>query len=97
MKVFMALRIAVNNELLVLDQFLREDPIKNLSSDGSLAIISFHSLEDKIVAEHFKRWEKRKLGKQAFKKVITPSAEELEENSASASAKLRIFMKTMAE
>ena len=55
---------------------------------------SFHSTEDKIVADHFNRWKKLKYGDQIFKKVVTPSKEELKENPASKSAKLRGFMRT---
>ena len=93
MKIFMALRIAVNSELLVLENFLSKDPINNLTDDGSIAIISFHSLEDKIVSDNFKRWKIRKLGDEYTKKVITPGEKELSKNPASSSAKMRIFVK----
>ena len=93
----MALRIAVNSELLVLENFLSKDPINNITEDGSIVIISFHSLEDKIVANHFKRWNIRKLGKEYTKKVVIPSELELSENSASTSAKMRMFVKNQQE
>jgi 16S rRNA (cytosine1402-N4)-methyltransferase len=93
MKIFMALRITVNSELLLLEKFLEKDPINLLSDIGSIAIITFHSTEDKIVADHFSRWKRRKYGKSLFKNVVTPSDIELKENTASASAKMRIFTK----
>mmetsp|Transcript_29439 Transcript_29439/g.26006 ORF Transcript_29439/g.26006 Transcript_29439/m.26006 type:complete len:152 (+) Transcript_29439:509-964(+) len=93
MKVFMALRIAVNNELIVLDQYLYKTPILDMKEDASMVILTFHSTEDQIVSNHFKRWTKLKYGKQAFKSVITPTTAELEENPASRSAKLRVFIR----
>jgi len=93
MKVFMALRITVNDELLILDKFLEKDPINLLAANGSMVVLTFHSSEDKIVSDHFRRWQRRKYGEQVFKKVITPSELELNENPASASAKLRAFVR----
>lgn len=100
----MALRINVNSELTNLEYFFEKlgnffgklsytDIDKQLAKDGSVAIISFHSLEDKIVLEAFKKWENRKIGKMVSKKPLTPSEQEIEENSASKSAKLRMFVK----
>lgn len=66
-----------------------------MANDGSMVIITFHSEEDRIVSDHFKRWTRRKWGKQIFKRVVTPSDEELEENPASRSAKLRVFVKDL--
>ncbi|CAI2372931.1 unnamed protein product [Moneuplotes crassus] len=93
MKVFMALRISVNNELIVLDEYLYKNPVLGMAKNGSMVIISFHSTEDQVVAKHFRRWKKLKYGQEVFKKVLTPSKEELEENPASRSAKMRVFMK----
>ena len=96
MKVFMALRINVNTELITLETFLYKlDISRILAPNGSIAIISFHSLEDKIILKHFKNWENRKLGKMVSKRPVTPSELELEQNSASKSAKLRMFIKNI--
>lgn len=89
-KTFQALRIAVNDELSVLKESLNSW-WEHLSPGGRLAVITFHSLEDRIV----KQWmvnqteEKRVI----TKKPITPSDEELKSNPRSRSAKLRIIEK----
>jgi 16S rRNA (cytosine1402-N4)-methyltransferase len=85
-RTFQALRIAVNQELTALEEGL-EKAYKILKPGGRLAVISFHSLEDRIV----KRFAKEKTGKA--EKPITPSEEEREENPRSRSAKLRIIKK----
>ena len=101
---FQALRIEVNNELEVLENVL--DDLKNLLKEGGkLAIITFHSLEDRIVKNKFKTWQdpctcknlpvcicgKKSEGKSL--KKIFPSNEEIELNPRSKSAILRIFEK----
>ena len=103
-KIFQALRIEVNNELKVLESVLPQ-AIKLLKKGGRLSVITFHSLEDRIVKNIFKKYsevdqllkgekdipeEYRPLIKLVNKKPIVPSAEEIKENSRSASAKLRI-------
>ena len=55
-------------------------------------VITFHSLEEKLVSQAMARWRKAKLGDLGTKKVITPSEEELEENPASKSAQLHSFI-----
>lgn len=87
-KYFMALRLAVNSELEVLAETL---PVmmKALNSGGRLAVISFHSLEDRIVKNIFR--DNEALGKSVYKKVVVPTQEECEKNSRSRSAKLRVF------
>lgn len=98
--VFQALRIEVNNELDSLKQML-EDAISLLKTNSTLSIITFHSLEDKIVKSFFKELTKSsipsKLPIQEVKKYnikqIKPSAEELEQNKRSRSAKLRTLTK----
>jgi len=55
-------------------------------------VITFHSLEEKLVSQAMARWRKAKLGDVATKKTILPSEEELEENSRSRSAKLFSFL-----
>lgn len=104
---FQAIRIACNRELEVLRNSL-EDFIGLLNPGGRLCIITFHSLEDRIVKNAFKEAEnpctcpsefpvcvcgKTPLGSCTTRKPILPSAKELEENSRSKSAKLRVFAK----
>ncbi|MBI4709394.1 MAG: 16S rRNA (cytosine(1402)-N(4))-methyltransferase RsmH [Candidatus Portnoybacteria bacterium] len=91
-KTFQALRIAVNDELNNLNKFLSV-AIDALDSGGRLAIISFHSLEDRIVKNFFK--EKKQEGGITIltKKVVTPSQEEILNNPRSRSAKLRAAIK----
>lgn len=104
-KIFQAIRIEVNNELSVLESVLPE-AINLLNKGGRICVITFHSLEDKIVKKIFKKYsevdemvkglpqipdEYKPLIKIVNKKVILPSQKELEENSRSASAKLRVI------
>ena len=89
-KTFQALRIAVNDELGALKIFL--DQIPNLiNKKGVLGIISFHSLEDRIVKLKFREWKEEGLGEIITKKPIPPTDEEIKDNPRSRSAKLRIF------
>lgn len=92
-KTFQAIRIAVNNELEGLQETILKIP-KYLEKDGRIAIISFHSLEDRIVKQTFKQLEERGDGIIITKKPIIPSAEELVQNPRARSAKLRIFQKS---
>ncbi len=104
-KIFQALRIEVNKELDVLASVLPE-AIDLLKKGGRMSVITFHSLEDRIVKNTFKKFsevpdilkglpdipeEYKPKIKIINKKPITPSAKELEENSRSHSAKLRII------
>ena len=57
-----------------------------------LMVITFHSLEEKLVSQAMARWKKAKLGDLATKKPVEPSQEEIEENSRSKSAKLYSFI-----
>ena len=106
-KTFQALRIAVNGELEILERFIR-DAADVLKKDGRLAVITFHSLEDRIVKQTF-----QKLAGKCFcpprlpqcacganreveiltRKPIVPSEPELEENPRARSAKLRACLK----
>lgn len=91
-RVFQALRIAVNHELENLESFLGQ--AKNyLKPGGRLVVISFHSLEDRIVKQAFRQWMKDGEGKVITKRPVIAGAEELENNRASRSAKLRTWEK----
>ena len=106
-RTYQAIRIECNRELDVLRDTL-DDMIELLNPGGRLCIITFHSLEDRIVKTSFKKNEnpctcppsfpvctcgKESKGKVITRKPILPTAEEMEENSRSKSAKLRIFEK----
>ncbi len=106
-KVFQAIRIELNAELDVLKNGL-DDMIDSLENDGIISIITFHSLEDRIVKKKFKTYENpctcprefpvcvcgnKSKGKVVNRKPIIASVEEQEANSRSKSAKLRVFRK----
>ena len=104
-KVFQAIRIEVNQELEILEQSLL-DAFSLLNSGGRISVITFHSLEDRIVKNVFKKLTEedevsKKLptiktnqkAKLITKKPIIPSEEELEKNRRSRSAKLRVIEK----
>ena len=91
-KVFQALRIEVNQELEVLRQVLPQ-AVNILYTHGRLVVISFHSLEDRIVKQFFQKQENLKKLKIINKKVIIASSEELLSNPKSRSAKLRVIEK----
>lgn len=86
---FMALRLVVNRELEVVEQVL---PLlmEQMQDEGRIAVITFHSLEDRIVKNLFKDSE---AGFLVNKKVIVPTEEECKINTRARSAKLRIFQK----
>jgi 16S rRNA (cytosine1402-N4)-methyltransferase len=88
---FMALRIAVNDELRGLEAAL-EHLAAGLKSNGRLLILTFHSLEDRIVKWSFKE-HLQLLGEPLFKRVLEPSPEEEKANPRSRSAKLRVFVR----
>jgi 16S rRNA (cytosine1402-N4)-methyltransferase len=90
-KTFQAIRIAVNDELNSLKEGLRKG-YERLSTDGIMAVISFHSLEDRIVKEFYKN-KALALEATVTKKPITASEEELLNNPRARSAKLRILRK----
>ena len=91
-RTFQALRIAVNEELSALSEGLKVS-FKVLASRGRLAVISFHSLEDRIVKNYFKELGTNGLAEVLTKKPIVPSEQEESENPRSRSAKLRIIQK----
>jgi 16S rRNA (cytosine1402-N4)-methyltransferase len=87
-RTFQALRIAVNDELNNLKKVLPQT-LEILEKNGKLAIISFHSLEDRIVKNFFRQKAKEGSLKILTKKPIRPTQEEVELNPRSRSAKLR--------
>lgn len=89
-KYFMGLRLAVNHELDVLSEALPK-MMNQLNEGGRLAVITFHSLEDRIVKNLFR--DSKDLGFPVNKRVIVPTDQECEVNSRSRSAKLRIFQR----
>lgn len=106
-RIFQAIRIEVNGELKGLDELLRQVALR-LNSGGRIAVITFHSLEDRIVKQVFKDLSEgcicpkyfpvctcnhKQVGKVLHKKAILPSEEEMLQNPRSQSAKLRIFEK----
>lgn len=91
-RVFQALRIAVNSELESLKIALPK-AVSLLVGGGRLAVISFHSLEDRIVKQSFLNFQELNLGKVITEKPISPSLVEKVENRRSRSAKLRVFEK----
>lgn len=110
-RTFQAIRIECNRELDVLRNSL-EEMIRFLNPGGRICIITFHSLEDRIVKSAFKKQENpctcppgfpvcmcgnNPLGRVVTRKPVLPSAQEMEENSRSKSAKLRIFERTERE
>ena len=106
-RTFQAIRIELNQELSVLTKAL-DQMAGLLKPGGRLCIITFHSLEDRIVKLRFREWEhpctcppdfpvcvcgKKSQGQVVTRKPVLPGKEELEENSRSKSAKLRVFEK----
>ena len=106
-RTFQAIRIACNRELDVLADSL-DEMMDRLAPGGRFCVITFHSLEDRIVKTPFRRWEnpctcppefpvcvcgRKPMGRCVSRKAILPSKEELDHNKRSASAKLRIFEK----
>ncbi|MEQ1723888.1 MAG: 16S rRNA (cytosine(1402)-N(4))-methyltransferase RsmH [Pseudobdellovibrio sp.] len=87
-KAFQALRIAVNDEFNVLDQFLKDIP-EMLNPNGRVAILSFHSGEDRRVKKSFQFFKRSGVYKEVAEDFIRPSPEEQRANSRSTSAKLR--------
>lgn len=91
-RTFQALRIAVNDELGALQDVLQKG-IAHLVPGGRFAIITFHSIEDRIVKHYFREQEQLGVGSRIHKKPIIPTADEIKQNPRARSAKLRTFQK----
>lgn len=91
-RIFQSLRIFINDELSALNDAL-EKSFKILSVGGKIAVISYHSLEDRIVKNFFKKIGREKQGR-TFKKPIGPKRFETQKNPSARSAKLRVLWKT---
>ena len=98
-KVFQALRIEVNRELLILPDTLLQ-ALRLIEPGGRIGVISYHSLEDRVVKNIFREWEnKEKIVeygyglRRLFKKPIIPLAEEIRQNPRARSAKMRFSEK----
>jgi 16S rRNA (cytosine1402-N4)-methyltransferase len=91
-RTFQALRIAVNQELENLEKLLTAAPVL-LNKNGLIAIISYHSLEDRIVKNDFRQNGANGIYNIITKKPLVPSQEEIAENNRARSAKLRIAQK----
>jgi 16S rRNA (cytosine1402-N4)-methyltransferase len=91
-KTFQALRIAVNNELGVLETFIK-DGVSLLTPGGRMAIITFHSIEDRVVKHAFRELKEAGVATPETKKPLIPSSQERSQNARSRSAKLRIITK----
>ena len=87
-RVFQALRIAVNQELESLDQAIRQ-AVDFLNPGARIVVISFHSLEDRIVKNRFREFSRERRLVLVTKKPMTPSLEEIRGNPRARSAKLR--------
>jgi 16S rRNA (cytosine1402-N4)-methyltransferase len=109
-RVFQGIRIAVNGELEALEEALPK-ALEALEEGGVLAVIAFHSLEDRIVKQHFREWsglsinrsddryadERHAVGRLLVDRPIVPDVEEILRNPRSRSAKLRLFIKDLED
>lgn len=108
-QIFQAIRMEVNQELKSLEEMLRAG-FELLAHDGIMAVISFHSIEDRVVKQMFQQWERpmeshpafpggipalNSFGHNVFKKPVLPSVEEVSMNPRSRSAKLRAFRRVL--
>ncbi|MBW1991430.1 MAG: 16S rRNA (cytosine(1402)-N(4))-methyltransferase RsmH [Deltaproteobacteria bacterium] len=91
-RVFQALRIAVNRELEELETFLSRAP-DWLAPQGRLVVLSYHSLEDRLVKQRFLEWERGGVAKRLTKKPSRPGPEEVRRNPRARTARLRIAEK----
>jgi 16S rRNA (cytosine1402-N4)-methyltransferase len=95
-KTFLALRIAVNRELEALGQFLKRVPA-TLASEGRWVVLSYHSLEDRMVKQEFRRLDQEGVVNVLTRRVLRPSDAEVEANPRARSAKMRVAEKCSAD
>ena len=93
-RTFQAIRIIVNDELKALEEGIRK-AVGSLNAGGRIAVISFHSLEDRIVKNIFKEYKANQILQILTKKPITASEEEAAINPRARSAKLRVAQKEL--
>ena len=91
-KIFQALRIAVNDELAALEEAI-QGGFRILVTGGKLAVISYHSLEDRVVKNFFKSEVAKGNAENILKKPLAPALEEISKNPSARSAKLRVLQK----
>ena len=92
-KVFQALRIEVNQEMRALEDLL-EGSLRVLAEGGRLSVITYHSLEDRLVKNYMRSWKADGLFEILAKKPVLPTEEEIQDNGRSRSAKLRYAQRT---
>lgn len=92
-RIFQALRILVNDELGVIEQLIKQS-VQRLNLNGRLSIITFHSIEDRIVKQLFRTYVESGKGSLMTKKPVCPTREEIIQNPRSRSAKLRTLIIT---
>jgi 16S rRNA (cytosine1402-N4)-methyltransferase len=90
---FQGLRIAVNRELQHLERLLKKAP-SFLAPGGRLVVLSYHSLEDRLVKQAIVQWDREGIMKRMTKKPIYPTEAEIEENPRARSAKMRVAERT---
>lgn len=93
-KTFQALRIVVNDELDTLAAAIPQ-MLERIAPGGRIAIVSFHSLEDRIVKQQFRAAMQQGIGRLCTKRPLRPSPDEIRQNPKSRSAKLRVIERTM--
>lgn len=91
-RIFQAIRIEVNDEIESLKKGLSES-LKLLNGQARLVVISFHSLEDRVVKQIFDKSQREGFGKNIYKRPVVPSSLELSKNRRARSAKMRVFEK----
>ncbi len=90
-KTFQALRIVVNDEIGNLERFLQNVP-SVIKPGARLVVVSFHSLEERVVKHAFRKFEQDELGRRGVKKSLAPTRDELSVNPRARSARLRSFI-----